>query len=135
MKREQLWRPSCSKGQEGQGPHRLPKPVLCPSSGGPTPHQPFSTGCGRTGSDSVLQEWPEPSTQHWLLLAPEWSSASRGIQHSLLLPVASSTDAGLYHYRMQAGPSTSGPSLFTVLTDLCELAWILVTSHCVGSSH
>lgn len=58
-----------------------------------------------------------------------------GSSSSLLLPVASSTDAGSYYCRVQAGPSTSGPSLPTVLTVFCELTWLLATAHCVGSSH
>ncbi|XP_052580840.1 sialoadhesin isoform X2 [Peromyscus californicus insignis] len=39
-----------------------------------------------------------------------------GSSSSLLLPVASRTDAGSYYCRVQTGPSTSGPSLPTVLT-------------------
>ncbi|XP_052039614.1 sialoadhesin isoform X2 [Apodemus sylvaticus] len=39
-----------------------------------------------------------------------------GPSSSLLLPAASSTDAGSYYCRTQAGPNTSGPSLPTVLT-------------------
>ncbi|GAB1286915.1 Sialoadhesin [Apodemus speciosus] len=39
-----------------------------------------------------------------------------GSSSSLRLPAASSTDAGSYYCRTQAGPNTSGPSLPTVLT-------------------
>ncbi|XP_028610563.1 sialoadhesin isoform X2 [Grammomys surdaster] len=57
---------------------------------------------------------PAPDTRFsWYLngvLRQEGSSSS------LLLPAASSTDAGSYYCRTQAGPNTSGPSLPTVLT-------------------
>lgn len=43
-----------------------------------------------------------------------------GPSSSLLLPAASSTDAGSYHCRAQDGHSASGPSLPAVLTVLCE---------------
>ena len=43
-----------------------------------------------------------------------------GTSSSLLLPAASSTDAGSYHCRAQDGHSTSGPSSPAVLTVLCE---------------
>lgn len=39
-----------------------------------------------------------------------------GSSSNFLLPAASSTDAGSYYCRAQAGPHTSGPSLPTVLT-------------------
>ncbi|KAL1785989.1 Sialoadhesin [Sigmodon hispidus] len=39
-----------------------------------------------------------------------------GSSSEFLLPAVSSTDAGSYYCRMQTGPSTSGPSLPTVLT-------------------
>lgn len=51
-----------------------------------------------------------------------------GSSSSLLLPAASSTDAGSYYCRTQAGPNTSGPSRTTVLTVFCEL--VLTTAHC-----
>lgn len=51
-----------------------------------------------------------------------------GSSSSLQLPAASSTDAGSYYCRTQAGPNTSGPSLPTVLTVFCELA--LATGYC-----
>ncbi|KAK2109672.1 Sialoadhesin [Saguinus oedipus] len=43
-----------------------------------------------------------------------------GPSSSLLLPAASSTDAGSYHCRAQDSHSTSSPSLPAVLTVLCE---------------
>lgn len=43
-----------------------------------------------------------------------------GPSSSLLLPAASSTDAGSYHCRAQDGHSASGPSSPAVLTVLCE---------------
>lgn len=44
----------------------------------------------------------------------------KGPSSSLLLPTASSTDAGSYHCRAQDGHSASGPSSPAVLTVFCE---------------
>lgn len=51
----------------------------------------------------------------------------QGSSSDLLLPAASSTDAGSYYCVTQTGPSTSGPSQPAVLTVLCEWAWPLPT--------
>lgn len=51
-----------------------------------------------------------------------------GPSSNLLLPAASSSDAGSYHCRAQDSHSASGPSLPVVLTVLCEQ---FATSHCL----
>lgn len=69
---------------------------------------------------------PAPDTRFFWYL--NGALLLEGSSSSLLLPAASSTDAGSYYCRTQAGPNTSGPSLPTVLTVFCELA--LATGYC-----